>query len=56
MSYTNNFTTDTYELKRDILNSSKKITIGLYKPTEKLVMDMQYGIAKSKTCLITGIR
>lgn len=51
----NNFTTDTYELKRDILNFSKKISIGLNKPTEKFVMDMQYGIAKSKTCLITGI-
>ena len=51
----NNYTMDLYEMKREIVNFSKKISIGLNKTTEKFVMDMQYGIAKSNTCLISGI-
>ena len=51
----NNFTTNTYEMKRDILNFSKKISEGLNKPTQKFIMDMQYGIAKSGSCLISEI-
>lgn len=51
----NNYTMDLYEMKREIVNFSKNISKGLNKSTSKFVMDMQYGIAKSKTCLISGI-
>lgn len=51
----NNYTMDLYEMKREIVNFSKNISEGLNKTTSKFVMDMQYGISKSKTCLISGI-
>ena len=51
----NNFTTNTYEMKREILNFSKKIFEGTSKPVSKFVMDMQYGLAKSWSCLISNI-
>lgn len=51
----NNYTMDLYEMKREIINFSKNISNGLNKSTSKFLMDMQYGIAKSKTCLISGI-
>ena len=51
----NNFTTNTYEMKREIVNFSKKISTGLNKPTSKFVMDMQFGLAKSGSCLISNI-
>ena len=41
-----NFTTNTYEMKRDILNFSKKICKGVSKPETKFVSDMVYGISK----------
>ena len=50
-----NFTTNTYEMKREILNFSKKMSNGLNNPTTKFVMDMQYGLAKSGSCLISNI-
>lgn len=50
-----NFTTNTYELKRDFINFSEKISNGLNKPKTKFIMDMQYGIAKSKSCLISNV-
>lgn len=51
----NNFTTNTYEMKRDILNFSKKITEGLDKPTTKFVSEMIYGIEKSNSILFSEI-
>lgn len=51
----NNFTTNTYEMKREIVNFSKNIAKGVNKPTTKFVMDMQYGLAKSGSCLISEI-
>lgn len=51
----NNFTTNTYELKREIVNFSKKISNGLDKTKTKFVTDMQYGLSKSKSCLISEI-
>ena len=51
----NNFTTNTYEMKREILNSSKKVSEGVNKATTKFVMDMQYGLAKGGSCLISNI-
>ena len=40
----NNFTTNTYEMKRDIVKFSKKICKNSNKPESKLVTDMIYGI------------
>ena len=51
----NNFTTNTYEMKREILNFSKKVSEGVNKATTKFVMDMQYGLAKGGSCLISSI-
>ena len=51
----NNYTMDWYELKREIANFSQKISKGVNKSTSKFIMDMQYGIAKGNTCLISGI-
>lgn len=51
----NNFTTNTYEMKREILNFSKKVSEGVNKATKKFVMDMQYGLAKGGSCLISNI-
>ena len=44
-----------YEMKRDILKFSKKISEGVNQPTTKFVMDMQFGLAKSGSCLISEI-
>lgn len=51
----NNFTTNTYEMKREILNFSKKMSKGLTKPKEKFIQDIEYGIASSGSCLISDI-
>ena len=50
-----NYTMDTYEMKREIVNFSKKISKSANKSNQKFVMDMQYGIAKSGSCLISEI-
>lgn len=50
-----NFTTDVYETKREIVNFSKNISAGLSKPKEKFVMDMNFGIARSQSVLLTEI-
>ena len=42
----NNYTMDLYEMKREIVNFSKKISAGLNKTTEKFIMDMQLLKAK----------
>ena len=51
----NNFTTNTYEMKREIVKFSKKIAEGVNKCTSKFVMDMQYGLSRSGSCLISEI-
>ena len=51
----NNFTTNTYEMKREILNFSKKVSTNTNKVTTKFVIDMQYGISKSQSSLISNI-
>ncbi len=51
----NNYTMDCYEVKREILNFSKKISKGVNKSKTKFVCDMQYGLSKSKSCLISEI-
>lgn len=51
----NNCTMNAYEMKRDLLNFSKKISNGVNHPTQKFIMDMQFGLAKSGSCLISEI-
>lgn len=51
----NNFTTNTYEVKRDIFNFLEKISDGLYKPDKKFVTDILYGIEKSGSILFSDI-
>ena len=51
----NNYTTNTYEMKRDIVNFSKKICKNSSKPESKFVTDMIYGISKSKDILLSSI-
>ena len=51
----NNITTNTYEMKREINNFSQKMSKGLNKSTSKFVLDMQYGLAKGGSCLISEI-
>ena len=51
----NNYTMEVYETKREILNFSKKMSEGLNKRERKFIFDMQYGLSKSKSCLISEI-
>ena len=51
----NNFTTNTYEMKREIVKFSKKICKNSKKPELKFVTDMIYGISKSKDILLSSI-
>lgn len=51
----NNFTINNYEMKRDIINFSKKICEGTSKPQLKFTMDMIYGISRSKDILLSSI-
>lgn len=48
-----NFTTNSYEMKREIVNFSKKVSNGLNRSLQKFVMDMQYGLSKGGSCLIS---
>ena len=50
-----NFTSNTYQMKREILNFSAKISRNLTKPEKKFTADMTYGILASKSCLLTDI-
>ena len=50
-----NSTSNTYQLKREILSFSNKISKSLYKPNKKFTADMTYGILASKSCLLTDI-
>jgi hypothetical protein len=50
-----NFTSDTYQMKREILTFSNKISKNLFKPEKKFIADMTYGILASGSCLFTDI-
>ena len=50
-----NFTSNTYQIKREILSFSKKLTKKLPKPEQKFVADMNYGMLASGSCLLTDI-
>ena len=49
----NFFTTNTYEIKRGIVNFTNKVTSGFNKTRIKFVMDIFYGLANSNSCLIS---
>lgn len=51
----NNFTTNTYQMKREIVNFSNKICKFSSNPETKFVTDMIYGISKSKDILLSSI-
>jgi hypothetical protein len=50
-----NFTSNTYQMKREILSFSNKFSRTLPKPERKFVADMNYGILASNSCLLTDI-
>ena len=50
-----NSITDTYKMKREILNFSKKFSTRLSSPEAKFTADMTYGIVASKSCLLKQI-
>lgn len=47
--------TDTYKMKREILNFAKIFSGGLSVPDRKFFADMTYGILASQSCLLTKI-
>ena len=50
-----NSTTNTYILKREILNFSNKVSKTLSKPERKFAADMIYGMLAGGSCLLTDI-
>ena len=50
-----NFTSNIYQMKREILTFSRKISRHLSKPDRKFTADMTYGILASGSCLLTDI-
>ena len=48
-------TSNTYQMKREILNFSAKISRKLSKPEKKFTADMTYGMLASESCLLTDI-
>ena len=50
-----NFTSNTYQMKREILTFSNKISRQLSKPDRKFSADMTYGMLASNSCLLTDI-
>ena len=50
-----NFTSNTYQMKREILNFSNKFSKQLSKPDRKFSADMTYGILASESCILTDI-
>ena len=50
-----NFTSKTYQMKREILTFSNKSSKKLPKPERKFMADMNYGMLASNSCLLTDI-
>ncbi|MDE6982453.1 MAG: transposase [Lachnospiraceae bacterium] len=50
-----NFTSNTYQMKREILSFSNKISKKLSRPDKKFTADMAYGMLASGSCLLTDI-
>lgn len=49
------FTTNTYTMKREIINFSNQISLSSSRPNQKFSADMIYGILASNSCLLTDI-
>ncbi len=49
-----NFTSNTYQMKREIFSFSNKISRNLSKTERKFMADMNYGILASGSCLLTS--
>ena len=49
------FTSNTYQMKREILTFSNKFSRKLSKPDRKFIADMNYGMLASGSCLLTNI-
>lgn len=50
-----NSTTNTYQVKREILNFSNKISKHLSKPDKKFSADMTYGMLAAGSCLLPDV-
>lgn len=50
-----NFTTETYQMKREIVHFANKISTGCNKVQTRFNTDMIYGILASGSCLLTEI-
>ena len=50
-----NFTSNTYQMKREILNFSHKISHNLSKPGRKFSADTTYDMLASGSCLLTDV-
>lgn len=50
-----NITSNTYQMKREILNFSNKISKNLSKPERKFAADITYGMLAGGSCLLTDI-
>lgn len=50
-----NSTSITYQMKREILSFSNKISRKLSRPDRRFIADMNYGILASGSCLLTDI-
>lgn len=50
-----NFTSNTYQMKREIINFSNKISKNSTKSNKKFCADMLYGMLASNSCLLTDI-
>ena len=48
-----NFTSNTYQMKREILTFSNKVSKHLSKPDKKFSADMIYCMLAAKSCLLT---
>lgn len=51
----NKFTSNTYTLKRKILNFTTKISKNLSKPERKFTADITYGMLAFGSCLLTDV-
>lgn len=49
------YSTNTYTMKREIINFSNKLSEGLSRPERKFYTDMTYGMLASCSCLLTDI-
>ena len=50
-----NFTSNTYQMKREILNFSHKISHNLSIPGQKFSADITYGMLAAQSCLLTDV-